>query len=62
MGVLAAAGFLEWAVRRGTRDLIEDGLGLLGHRTAKPKALSRQANGTAKVETLVIQQRVSLQQ
>ena len=62
MGVLAAAGFLEWAVRRGTRDLIEDGLGLLGRRTAKSKALSRRANGTAKVETLVIQQRVSLQQ
>ncbi len=62
MGVLAAAGFLEWAVRRGTRELIEDGFGLLGRRAAKPKALSRQSNGTAKVETLVIQQRVSLQQ
>lgn len=61
MGVLAAAGFLEWAVRRGTRELIEDGLGRIGRRAAKPKTLSRRTNGTAQVETLVIQQRVSLQ-
>ena len=59
VGVLAAAGFLEWAVRRGARELVHDGLGM---RRTKSKAGLRPINGHAEVETLVIQQRVSLKQ
>jgi hypothetical protein len=59
VGVLAAAGFLEWAVRRGARELVHDGLGM--RRTRSKKRL-RPINGHTEVETLVIQQRVSLKQ
>ena len=60
VGVLAAAGFLEWAVRRGTRELLADGLGL--GRRPKPQASAHRVNGRAEIETLVIQRRVSLKQ
>lgn len=60
--VLAAAGALEWAVRRGTRRLLHNGLPLMnGARERRaPRRTPKSGNGTTRIDSVVIERRISI--